>query len=163
MRGVKDVKLSGGSRRACRTAPKGVERASRTSLVVGADGRQSTIRKQAGITLERQEPISYIAGLLLEGLDGVPDDHDVLAGEGDLFFVLFHQGGGRARAYVVPGLSGQHGSRARRHQELPRGVRASKCYPWSEQVVQRDTDRPVRDVPRRRHVDRRARTPTASC
>jgi 2-polyprenyl-6-methoxyphenol hydroxylase-like FAD-dependent oxidoreductase len=134
VRGVKDVKLSGGSTPSVSYRAKGVEGEIATSLLVGADGRQSTIRKQAGITLERQEPITYIAGLLLEGLDGVPE-HDVLAGEGDVFFVMFHQGGGRARAYVVPGLSGQH------RFSGPNGTKsfleacALKCYPWSEQVV----------------------------
>src|SRR5439155_19213368 len=80
----------------------------RTTLVVGADGRASTVRKQAGITLERQEPVNYIAGLLVDGLVGVPDDHDVVAGEGDVFFLVFHQGRGRARAYLCVGASGQH-------------------------------------------------------
>ena len=59
-----------------------------------ADGRNSTVRKQAGITPERQEAISYISGLLLAGLDGARE-FDVLAGEGDVFFLVFHQGGGR--------------------------------------------------------------------
>ena len=65
--------------------------------MVGADGRNSTVRKQVGITLERQEPISYISGLLLDGLDGVPDDFDALASEGDSWFLIFHQRRGRAR------------------------------------------------------------------
>jgi 2-polyprenyl-6-methoxyphenol hydroxylase-like FAD-dependent oxidoreductase len=101
---------------------------------VGADGRASTIRRQAGIALERQEPINYIAGLLLDGLDGIPEN-DVLAGEGDLFFVMFHQGGGRARVYLCPGLSGQH------RFSGPNGTRqfleacALSCYPWSDTVA----------------------------
>ena len=80
----------------------------RPGLVVGADGRNSTVRKQVGITLERQEAISYISGLLLEGLDGVPDDFDVLVGEGDRFFFVFHQGGGARGSYICSGLSSQH-------------------------------------------------------
>ena len=80
----------------------------RATLVVGADGRASTVRKQAGITLDRQEPMSYIAGLLVDDLEDVPDDHDALAGEGDVFFLVFHQRGGRARVYLCTGLSGQH-------------------------------------------------------
>jgi 2-polyprenyl-6-methoxyphenol hydroxylase-like FAD-dependent oxidoreductase len=117
------------------------------SLVVGADGRASTVRKQTGITLERQEPISYIAGLLLEGLDDVPDDHDVLAGEGDGFFVLFHQGGGRARAYIAPGLSGQH------RFSGPNGTREFlaawnlTCYPWSDHIVNATPAGPIATYP----------------
>ena len=105
------------------------------SLVVGADGRASTVRKQVGIELERQEPISYIAGLLLEGLDGVPDDFDVLCGEKDKFFLVFHQGGGRARSYICGGMSSIH--RFSGPEGTHRFLEACKvdCYPWSAQVA----------------------------
>ena len=77
-------------------------------LVVGADGRSSTVRRQAGLTLQRDHPTSYIAGLLVDGLAGIPDDHDVMVGAGDMLLLMFHQGGGRARLYLCPGRSGQH-------------------------------------------------------
>ena len=51
------------------------------SIVAGADGRASTVRRQAGTSLERRAPANYVAGLLVDGLDGVPDDYDVLVGE----------------------------------------------------------------------------------
>ncbi len=108
VRGARDVRITPGSAPEVSYATENGAGEVRSSLVVGADGRASTVRKQTGIRLEHQEPISYIAGLLVDDLQGVPDDHDVLASEGDLFFVMFHQGGGRARVYLVPGLSGQH-------------------------------------------------------
>jgi 2-polyprenyl-6-methoxyphenol hydroxylase-like FAD-dependent oxidoreductase len=134
VRGVKDVKLAGGAAPSIAYRRNGDTAEVNASLVVGADGRNSTIRKQAGITLERQEPISYIAGLLLDGLDGVPE-YDVLCGEGDRFFVMFFQGGGRARAYLAPGLSGQHRfSGPNGTSEFLAGCNV-KCYPWGEQVA----------------------------
>jgi 2-polyprenyl-6-methoxyphenol hydroxylase-like FAD-dependent oxidoreductase len=134
VRGVKDVKLAGGSAPSIAYAANSHTAEISASLVVGADGRQSTIRKQAGITLERQEPISYIAGLLLEGLDGVPEN-DVLCGEGDRLFVMFFQGNGRARAYVAPGLSGQHRFSGPNGTQEFLAACDLKCYPWAEQVV----------------------------
>jgi 2-polyprenyl-6-methoxyphenol hydroxylase-like FAD-dependent oxidoreductase len=135
VRGAREAKLSGAATPTVAYATDGQHHEIRAALVVGADGRASTVRKQAGITLERQEPINYIAGLLVDGLDGVPDDHDVLAGEGDLFFVLFHQGGGRARVYLCPGLSGQHRFSGRQGTERFLAACALSCVPWSEQVV----------------------------
>ncbi len=76
-------------------------------LVVGADGRSSTVRRQAGIALQRDQPINYITGLLVDGLAEIPDEQDVMVGEGDGLLFMFHQGGGRARLYVCVGRSGQ--------------------------------------------------------
>jgi 2-polyprenyl-6-methoxyphenol hydroxylase-like FAD-dependent oxidoreductase len=134
VRGARDIKLSGGSSPTVSYVAGGEGREITTGLVVGADGRASTVRKQIGITLERAEPMSYIAGLLLDDLDGVPEQ-DVLVGEGDAFFVMFHQGGGRARAYIIPGLSGQH------RFSGPNGTKrfleacAVSSLPWGEQIA----------------------------
>src|SRR5262245_20525691 len=51
------------------------------ALVVGAEGRGSPTRRAAGITLERQDAISYIAGLLVAGLDELDAGHDVLVSD----------------------------------------------------------------------------------
>src|SRR5260221_664610 len=58
-----------------------------------------------GIELERAPVLNHVAGLLLADLVDVEDDHDFLAGEGALFMAGFHQGNGRARVYLCPGLS----------------------------------------------------------
>ena len=136
VRGTRDITIAAGASPTVSYSTDGGSHELRTSLVVGADGRASTVRKQAGITLERQEPISYIAGLLISGLDDVPDDHDVIAAERDLLFVLFHQGGGRGRAYLMPGLSGQHRFSGKRGTEtFLSACGGLSCYPWSEQVA----------------------------
>jgi 2-polyprenyl-6-methoxyphenol hydroxylase-like FAD-dependent oxidoreductase len=135
VRGASHIELGDGDAPTVRYDVDGVVGELRPGLVVGADGRNSTVRKQVGITLERQEAISYISGLLLEGLEGVPDDFDVLVGEGDRFFLVFHQGGGRARSYICSGLSSQH------RFSGPEGTKhfleacAVESYPWSAQVV----------------------------
>jgi 2-polyprenyl-6-methoxyphenol hydroxylase-like FAD-dependent oxidoreductase len=147
VRGASDIKLSGGASPSVSYRVDGDEHEIRTSLVVGADGRASTVRKQVGITLEKQEPITYIAGLLVDGLDGVPDDHDVLAGEGDLFFVLFHQGGGRARVYLVPGVSGKQRFTGPDRVSAFLSACAISCYPWSEQVAHGIPAGPVATYP----------------
>jgi 2-polyprenyl-6-methoxyphenol hydroxylase-like FAD-dependent oxidoreductase len=137
VRGVRHVKLANGGSPTVAYTTNGSSHAAKTSLVVGADGRASTVRKQAGITLERQPPISYIAGLLIDGLDAVPDDHDVIAEGDDFFFVMFHQGGGRARVYLVPGVSGRQrfSGRDGAARFLDACALAQGAYPWSEEVA----------------------------
>jgi len=147
VRGAHDVKLTSGVSPTVSFGANGRTHELTTSLVVGADGRSSAVRKQVGITLERQEAISYIAGLLVDGLVDVPDDHDVLAGEGDLFFVMFHQGNGRARVYLCPGLSGQHRFSGRQGTERFLAACALSCYPWSEHVAAGTPAGPVATYP----------------
>ena len=107
-RGVRDVKLSGGRPVSVGYSIGGQRTELTAGLVVGADGRASAVRRQTGIALEKQDAISYIAGLLVDGLDGVPDDHDVMAAQDEQFFTMFHQGGGRARAYLIVGEGAKH-------------------------------------------------------
>jgi 2-polyprenyl-6-methoxyphenol hydroxylase-like FAD-dependent oxidoreductase len=135
VRGVRDVVVAPGSSPTVTYATNGETTELRTTLVVGADGRASTVRKQAGITLDRQEPTTYTAGVLVDGLDDVPSDHDVLAGEGDVLFLVFHQRGGRARVYLTMGRSGQHRFSGRTGTEQFLAACNLSCYPWSEQVV----------------------------
>jgi 2-polyprenyl-6-methoxyphenol hydroxylase-like FAD-dependent oxidoreductase len=107
VRGVSDVHVDVGSSPRVTYSTGGSVAEVDAALVVGADGRASTVRRAAGITLERQEPFSYIAGLLVEGLE-VPADHDLLVSDEAQFSLLFHQGGGRARSYLCMGLSRKH-------------------------------------------------------
>jgi 2-polyprenyl-6-methoxyphenol hydroxylase-like FAD-dependent oxidoreductase len=108
----------------------GTEHSVSTSLVVGADGRASSVRRQAGITLLRQQPICFTSGLLIDGLEELPNDFDVIALEGDLFLALFHLGGGRARVYLFHGFSGRR--RFAGHQAGRRFLDACdlSCLPW---------------------------------
>lgn len=72
------------------------------SLVVGADGRGSVVRRCAGIVLLEQEATVCIAGLLLQGVGG-SDKHDSVVEHELGLCLLIHQGGGKARAYhIVP-------------------------------------------------------------
>jgi 2-polyprenyl-6-methoxyphenol hydroxylase-like FAD-dependent oxidoreductase len=68
-------------------------------------------------------------------VEGVPDDYDVIVSEGDLYFVLFHQGGGRARAYLASGLSGRHRFSGRESAERFLAASALATYPWSDRVT----------------------------
>lgn len=135
LRGVGDVELTAGAPVTVTFEHGGGRLGVTAPLVVGADGRNSVVRRQAGIELHRQAPISYVAGLLIDGLDGVPVDHDAVIGSGDdEMLLLFHQGDRRARAYICTGVS--HRSRF----AGPDGSRrfldawAGASYPWSDAV-----------------------------
>ena len=79
---------------------KGVESTIRCRLIVGADGRNSSVREQAGIALEQAELTNVVAGLLVKDAPEWPQDTFALGSEGDVMFFVFPQGDDRARLYL---------------------------------------------------------------
>ena len=99
-RGVSGVEISGGAEPSVRFRHEDRERVVRSRLVVGADGRASSVRRQAGIPIQ-EDPIDHLlAGLLIEGADEWPEDLQSTGRVGDLFYLVFPQGGGKVRLYA---------------------------------------------------------------
>ncbi len=69
-------------------------------LVIGADGRNSIVRRQAGIQLHRDPTHHLMAGMLVDEIEGWPDSVQTLGTEGDINFLVFPQSRKRARLYV---------------------------------------------------------------
>ncbi len=106
LRGVDAITL-GAAERGRRTVGfthDGATHAARPRLVIGADGRGSPIRKQAGIELHRDPTHHLFAGLLVEGADDWPATVQSTGVEGDVHYLIFPQGNGRARLYLGYGL-----------------------------------------------------------
>ena len=99
--GVADVRVKPGSPPVVEWSDAGGSHRISPRLVVGADGRASTVRGQIGAELVRDPVAHLVAGLRVEGIDGVDEDTNVLARERDLLFFSFPQGGGRARLYFA--------------------------------------------------------------
>jgi 2-polyprenyl-6-methoxyphenol hydroxylase-like FAD-dependent oxidoreductase len=157
-RGISDVELttgsgstgsgasgSGASLRCTDAEGRPMDLAAR--LVVGADGRNSTIRRQAGIPLCREPETSMIAGLLVEGLEDVPDDRDFLASQDDLFMAAFHQGGGRLRVYLCPGIAHKHRFSGPGGLDEFRRSAAFGCLPFGEALADAKPAGPLATYP----------------
>lgn len=102
--GVSHITVTPGRLPAISFEVDGARHELRCRLIVGADGRSSRVRRQAGIALEREAGHHLVAGLLVDGLH-VDQTRDVAAVGDDAFMVTFPQGGGRARLYLFPGLA----------------------------------------------------------
>jgi 2-polyprenyl-6-methoxyphenol hydroxylase-like FAD-dependent oxidoreductase len=77
----------------------GVEHIATAPLVVGAEGRQSAVRRAAGLTLHQDKPHHWFAGLLVDGVDGWDERRQAIGTEEDFAFLAFPQGSGRMRVY----------------------------------------------------------------
>ncbi len=99
VRGITEVRVQAGTRPSV-TYLNGTEMEVRPRLIIGADGRTSTVRKQSGIPIKKAPATHVVAGLLVEGASQWPADQYAIGVEGDLQFYIFPQGGGRLRLYT---------------------------------------------------------------
>jgi len=100
VREVSDVRVEAGAAPAVVYRLRGVEQRATCRLVVGADGRGSSVRKQLGVALHRDPTHHLFAGMLVEGAHGWPDDVQVIGASDDAHFLAFPQGDGRVRLYL---------------------------------------------------------------
>ena len=77
-------------------------------LVIGADGRNSKVRRALGFTMEHDEPHHLFSGLLVDGADAWPQDLQTTGTEGDVHYLAFPQGQGRVRLYLGWQLDDPH-------------------------------------------------------
>ena len=144
LRGVTDVTLTPGTApRVTATGSAGEQLSFRPRLVVGADGRNSTVRRQSGITLDRHEPTHMIAGVLVDGLEDLDVDHDWLATSDDLFMACFRQHHGQVRVYLVPGMAQK--ARFAGRDGMAEFMRSSNldCLPFGEALAQANPIGPI--------------------
>lgn len=103
LRGVENVQVTSGNPPRIAFRHDGADHTLQPRLVIGADGRSSVVRKQVGI-VEHQDPTHhFMAGLLVDGIEGWPEDTQTVGTEGDVNFLVFPQGHGRARLYLCFG------------------------------------------------------------
>lgn len=77
----------------------GAEHTAFAPLIVGAEGRQSTVRRAAGLTLHQDKPHHWFAGLLVDGVARWDETRQAIGTEDDFAFLAFPQGNERMRVY----------------------------------------------------------------
>jgi 2-polyprenyl-6-methoxyphenol hydroxylase-like FAD-dependent oxidoreductase len=100
LRGVEQVKVTPGQSPEIRYVHGGVEHEVRSRLVVAADGRESSTRRQLGIELEKTDPRIFLAGMLVDGVRDWPSTDSVIGPSGDAILLAFPQDEDKARLYI---------------------------------------------------------------
>jgi 2-polyprenyl-6-methoxyphenol hydroxylase-like FAD-dependent oxidoreductase len=100
-RGVKVSNVTPGKEPSVSFEADGGTQTSSARLVVGADGRNSMVRKWGGFESSEEQGGNQLAGVLLENYSGSPDTSTAVFNPfmGRVVFI-FPQGGGKARAYL---------------------------------------------------------------
>jgi 2-polyprenyl-6-methoxyphenol hydroxylase-like FAD-dependent oxidoreductase len=100
LRGVEQVRVTAGARPEVRYVHGGSEHEVRPRLVVAADGRESSTRRQLGIEVEKTDPRIFLAGMLVDGVRDWPSTDSVIGTSGDTILYVFPQGEDKARLYI---------------------------------------------------------------
>lgn len=101
VRGVSDVRVTPGQTPTVSFHTAEGPQTLHPALVVGADGRSSVVRKQAGITLQRSGVRTFATGVLLEGTEAWPLGTNVTGTWDDVYYLFFPRPNGRMRLYLL--------------------------------------------------------------
>jgi 2-polyprenyl-6-methoxyphenol hydroxylase-like FAD-dependent oxidoreductase len=101
VRGIGDVVVTAGTQPSVRYEHDGAEHEARCRIVVGADGRSSSVRKQLGIDLHETSARTMLSGLLVTDLHAWPAEQTTLGSCGDVHYLVFPRPGGVARLYLA--------------------------------------------------------------
>ena len=101
LRGISDIEVHLRSAPVVRYRVDGAEHMATCRLVIGADGRESSIRRRAGIALHSTQPRLLMAGLLVENVKDWPEQDITIGTEGDVVFFVLPQRAGRVRLYLL--------------------------------------------------------------
>jgi 2-polyprenyl-6-methoxyphenol hydroxylase-like FAD-dependent oxidoreductase len=135
VRGVGEMTVSSGARPMVRYELDDVDYELACRLVVGADGRASSVRRHLGSALHQTEVLTMGGGILVEGLDPLPSGACAAGTEGDLHYFVFPRAGGQVGLYLNHSVS-QRGrfSGPDRAQEVLDAFRLS-CLPPGESIA----------------------------
>jgi 2-polyprenyl-6-methoxyphenol hydroxylase-like FAD-dependent oxidoreductase len=100
LRGVEQVKVTPGESPVVSYVHGGSEHQARPRLVVAADGRESSTRRQLGVELEKTDPRIFLAGMLVDGVRDWPIADSVIGTTGNTILYVFPQSEDKARLYI---------------------------------------------------------------
>lgn len=104
LRGVSGLEVQAGSPPKLAFTHDGQRHELSPRLIVGADGRGSSVARQAGLKAEADPDHHFLVGMLVESSDVWPDDEYTIATEGDVIYYVMPRTGGQTRLYLGYGV-----------------------------------------------------------
>ena len=105
LRGVRKVRVTPGTPPTVTFEHHDVAHEIRPRLVIAADGRHGKTAQQAGLKMNADPAHHWFSGMLVEGVNGWPEDKQFIGTAGGINFLAFPQGNGYVRLYQGVALS----------------------------------------------------------
>ena len=135
-RGVEEIDVSAGSPPSIAFSQGGVRTEWRPRLVIGADGRNSRVRRQLDFAVLADQPRNLLGGMLVEGVPDWPQDMQTIGTEGRFHFLIFPQGGDRIRLYLCYDFADKAPYAGPRRQEnLIAAFAGLACLPYAQSIA----------------------------
>lgn len=133
--GVKNVEVTAGARPAVSFSSNGKPVQLRPRLVIGADGRNSVLRKQLGFVVQADEPHNLLGGMLVANVPDWPRQVQAIGTEDRLHYFVFPQGKDLVRVYACYDFADRHQFAVPdREARLLQAFRL-KCLPYAEAIL----------------------------
>jgi 2-polyprenyl-6-methoxyphenol hydroxylase-like FAD-dependent oxidoreductase len=132
VRGVGDVDIQPGDAPVVRYKYDDIAHEVCCRLIVGADGRMSTVRRQLGVELRQTAPRNLGGGVLVDGLHAWPAQQYSVGTEGELLYFVFPRANGRARLYLLHDIAQRGRFAGPDRQATFLGAFGFRCIPGSE-------------------------------
>ncbi|MBC9877990.1 FAD-dependent monooxygenase [Bradyrhizobium sp. INPA01-394B] len=132
---IKNVEVTAGNRPTVSFVSDGSPIQLKPRLVIGADGRNSTVRKQLGLPVLADEPHNLIGGMLVANVPDFPRNIQTMGTEGRLHYLIFPQGNDLVRLYAAYDFSDRASfAGPDREARLLQAFRL-KCLPYAQAVL----------------------------
>jgi 2-polyprenyl-6-methoxyphenol hydroxylase-like FAD-dependent oxidoreductase len=136
LRGASDIAVTSAPRPAVSCVHDGKRLEFAPSLVIGADGRNSSVRKDLGFTVRADTPRNLIGGMLVKGVPWWPRDMQVIGVEDRFHFLIFPQGDDLVRLYGCYQVADKtRFDGPDRRAKLLTAFSALKCLPYAEAIA----------------------------
>jgi len=133
--GIKHVEVTAGPRPVVSFSSNEEPVELRPRLVIGADGRNSVLRKQLGFFVQADEPHNLLGGMLVANVPDWPRQIQAIGTEGKLHYLVFPQGKDMVRLYTCYDFSDrQKFVGPDREARLLQAFRL-KCLPYAEAIL----------------------------
>jgi 2-polyprenyl-6-methoxyphenol hydroxylase-like FAD-dependent oxidoreductase len=133
--GIKHVEVTAGPRPVVSFSSNEEPVELRPRLVIGADGRNSVLRKQLGFSVQADEPHNLLGGMLVANVPDWPRQIQAIGTEGKLHYLVFPQGKDMVRLYTCYDFSDrQKFVGPDREARLLQAFRL-KCLPYAEAIL----------------------------
>jgi 2-polyprenyl-6-methoxyphenol hydroxylase-like FAD-dependent oxidoreductase len=133
--GIKDVRVTSGSRPTVSFSWNDEPIQLRPRLIIGADGRNSVLRKQLGFSVRADEPHNLLGGMLVANVPDWPRQIQAIGTEDRLHYLVFPQGKDMVRLYVCyDSADRQKFAGPDREARLLQAFRL-KCLPYAEAIL----------------------------